>query len=57
METKYDAIINILQDNWFMAVLLILCGVLMAIPQVREGAMLMWNWGEFFISQKRRNLV
>lgn len=45
METKYDIIINILEDNWCIAVLLLLCGIVTAIPQLREGVVLLWHWG------------
>lgn len=44
METKYDVILNFFKDNWCIAVLLILCGILMAIPQVREGLLLIREW-------------
>lgn len=46
METKYDTIINILKDNWSIAVLLLLCGIVAAIPQLREGVVLLWQWGK-----------
>ena len=37
METKYDYIVNILLDNWFIAIIAIFAVVLTAIPQVRDG--------------------
>ena len=46
METKYDIISDFLLDNWVIAAIVIICAILGVIPQVREGALLLWNWGK-----------
>jgi len=37
METKYDYIVNLLLNNWIVAIIVIITVVLIAIPQVRDG--------------------
>ena len=37
METKYDYIVNLLLDNWIIAIIVIVALVLMTMPQVRDG--------------------
>jgi hypothetical protein len=37
METTYDKLINLLLDNWVIAVLVLISVILIAIPQVRDG--------------------
>nr|DAU03330.1 MAG TPA: hypothetical protein [Caudoviricetes sp.] len=42
--TKHDTIINYLLDNWIIAILVILAGIVMAIPQLRDGIKLITEW-------------
>lgn len=42
--TKHDTIINYLLDNWIIAILVILAGIVMAIPQLRDGVKLITEW-------------
>ena len=37
METKYDLIVGFFLNNWVLSVVVLICVVLMAIPQVRDG--------------------
>lgn len=37
METTYDYIVNLLLDHWFIAILVIIAIVIMALPQIRDG--------------------
>ena len=37
METKYDFIVNLLLNNWIVAIIFLVAVVLIAIPQVRDG--------------------
>ncbi|MBP5421566.1 MAG: hypothetical protein J6Y78_03885 [Paludibacteraceae bacterium] len=37
METKYDYIVNILLNNWVVAIIVLIVVVLIAIPQIRDG--------------------
>lgn len=37
METRYDTIVNLFLNNWYIAVIVLVCVILMAIPQIREG--------------------
>lgn len=54
METKYDYIVNLLLDNWIIAIIVIVAVVLMAIPQVRDGIKSLsslFNWKKEFVSE------
>lgn len=44
METKYDIIVNFILNNWYFAIIALICVVLIAIPQVREGIRLLCDW-------------
>ena len=44
METKYDALVNFFLDNVFIAIVVLICVVLMAIPQVRDGLKVLCDW-------------
>lgn len=37
METKYDSFVNLLLNNWIIAIIVLVAVVLIAIPQVRDG--------------------
>ena len=37
METKYNIIVDFLLNNWFVAAVVLICVILMAIPSVRDG--------------------
>ena len=37
METKYDSLVNLLLNNWFVALIVLVAVVLIAIPKVRDG--------------------
>lgn len=37
MDTKYDYVVNLLMDNWIVAIIVIVATVIMAIPQVKDG--------------------
>lgn len=41
--TKYERLVNWFQDNPISAVLLLLLVIVMAIPQVRDGALCIWR--------------
>ena len=36
METKYDHIVNLLLDNWIIAIVAIAAIILMSLPQIRD---------------------
>ena len=38
METKYDIIVNFFLNNWYFAIVALICGGLIVIPQIKEGA-------------------
>ncbi len=44
METKYDIIVNFFLNNWYFAVIVFICVVLIAIPQVRDGIKVLCDW-------------
>lgn len=44
METKYDIIVNFFLNNWYFAVIVFICVVLIAIPQVRDGIKVLCGW-------------
>lgn len=37
METKYDSLVNLLLNNWFVALIVLVAVVLIAIPKIRDG--------------------
>ena len=41
METKYDYIVNFLLDNWIIAIIVFIAGIIMALPQLRDGVKLL----------------
>lgn len=43
METTYDKLINLLLDNWVIAVLVLISVILIAIPQVRDGINMLFS--------------
>ena len=43
METTYDKLINLLLDNWVIAVLVLISVILIAIPQVRDGIKMLFS--------------
>ena len=43
METKYDTIVNFFLNNWYFAVIVILCVILGAVHHVREGMKMLSN--------------
>ena len=42
METKYDYIVNLLFNNWIIAIVVILAILIMALPQLRDGLKMLW---------------
>lgn len=44
METKYDIIVNFFLNNWYFAVIVFVCVVLITIPQVRDGIKVLCGW-------------
>lgn len=42
--TKHDILIQFLLDNWIIAILVILAGIVTAIPQLRDGIKLIITW-------------
>ena len=44
METKYDVLVKFFLDNLFFAVVVLICVVLIAIPQVGEGLKVLYGW-------------
>ena len=49
METRYDYLVNVLLNNWIIAIIVIVAIVLMAIPQVRDGIKVLTS----FINRKK----
>ena len=43
METKYDIIVNFFLNNWYFAVAVLVCVMLIAIPQIREGIKMLYD--------------
>ena len=43
METTYDKLINLLLDNWVIAVLVLISVILIAIPQIRDGIKMLFS--------------
>jgi hypothetical protein len=42
METKYDYIVNLLFNNWIIAIIVIIAILIMALPQLRDGLKILW---------------
>lgn len=49
METRYNYLVNVLLNNWIIAIIVIVAIVLMAIPQVRDGIKVLTS----FINRKK----
>ena len=43
METKYDIIINFLLNYWFIAVIVVIAVIIMALPQIRDGLKMLFR--------------
>lgn len=43
METKYDIIINFLLNHWFIAVIVVIAVIIMALPQIRDGLKMLFR--------------
>lgn len=43
METKYDIIINFLLNHWFIAVIVVIVVIIMALPQIRDGLKMLFR--------------
>ncbi len=50
---KYDQVVGWITSYWAGAVLLLVLAVLAALPQVRDGASLLWSWVVKVIGQKK----
>lgn len=53
METKYDALVRFFLDNVFLAIIVLICVVLMATPQVRDGLKVLLDWMKDLIRELR----
>lgn len=53
MDIKYDQILNYLLDNWIIAVMVIVAGIIMALPQLRDGLNMLWP----FSSKEKKELL
>lgn len=53
METKYDYIVNFLLDNWFVAIMVVIAGIIMALPQLRDGVKMLWS----FSNKKKEEFI
>jgi hypothetical protein len=51
---KYDTVIGWLENHWITTVILIILAVLIAIPQVRDGAVLLWTWAKHIFRKKQQ---
>jgi hypothetical protein len=52
---KYDQVVEWLCNHWITAIVLLVCVVLISIPQVRDGALLLWSWIKLPFSKKSRS--
>lgn len=52
METKYDYIVNFLLDNWFVAIMIVIVSIIMALPQLRDGVKMLWS-----VSNKKKKTL
>lgn len=53
IETKYDALVRFFLDNVFIAIIVLICVVLMAMPQVRDGLKVLRDWMKDLIVKLR----
>lgn len=53
MDIKYNQILNYLLDNWIIAVIVIVAGIIMALPQLRDGLKMLWP----FSNKKKKEFV
>ena len=44
METNYDIIVNFFLNNWYFAIVALICGGLIVIPQIKEGIKMLSSW-------------
>lgn len=51
--TKHDIIIQFLLDNWIIAILVVFAGIVMAIPQLRDGAKLIIECSKKLFCKKK----
>lgn len=51
METKYDSLVNLLLNNWFVALIVLVAVVLIAIPKIRDGIKTL-----FFVVQGQKGI-
>lgn len=42
METKYDYIVNLLLNNWIIAIVVIISVLIIKLPQLRDGLKMLW---------------
>ena len=54
--SKYEQIIGWFENHWVTAVILIIIVVIMAIPQVRDGALLLWSWMKRLFQKHQKKL-
>ncbi len=53
METKYDIIVNFFLNNWYFAIVALICGGLIVIPQIKEGIKMLSSWVKDMIDSWR----
>ena len=53
METKYDIIVNFFLNNWYFAIVALICGGLIVIPQIKEGIKMLSSWVKDMIDNWR----
>ena len=51
MNTKYDIIVDYIKDKWLFAILLIILGGIIAIPQIRDGVRILLEWSKLFLNK------
>lgn len=44
METKYDYIVNLLLNNWIIAIVVIIAVLIIKLPQLRDGLKMLWSF-------------
>jgi hypothetical protein len=57
MDTKYDKIVEFLLNNWFVAVFVLICVILIAIPQIRDGLKMLYDMLRIIFKRIRNNDV
>lgn len=57
MDTKYDKIVEFLLNNWFVAVFVLICVILIAIPQIRDGLKMLYDMLWIIFKRIRNNDV